>query len=1081
MKLWKRRTFKIGLRVQLMILIIFVALASLIILAITTGIYFTTNYREAREERLQTIAQLKASQVEQSLNILYYQAYWLTISDSIPSSLVSYRAGNNSESNWADAKVTIQQFLQSTLTYASVRMYDTKFKLVVKSQANWSDVYVPDDVLESLFPLQMDNVSIPSSVETQGMVTGPVRNGSSTTEVLSMTLPVFYTSSILSNTPDLVGYVTTVMSASVFDSVITDNTTDTYAVVLAADVNDGPITMNSTFSVVFDRYGISDGPERIGSSEIAIQALKNKQTGTKRTGKNRNMIVISYCHVNASAVDWAAVVIQDQSTFDRPSTKLQQLLIGVSVGIAVFMAIITFPLTYWAVHPILQLQKAAELIATGRGLQPPNRHKKDPSLGNASISSSLRTGFSRYIPSLSPGPRGSSGSGSGTNTGNGGERPLSDIGSLSSGMNESSVGVSYLHNARIPTYKRIFEDELSKLTATFNAMTDELDSQYTTLEERVKARTKQLEAAKIQAEAANDAKTVFIANISHELRTPLNGILGMTAIAMAETDISKIQQSMKLIFRSGELLLHIMTELLTFSKNSLKRSKLENADFCILEVALQIKSIFGKLAKDQNVHLSITLSPNEMRKMVLYGDSNRIIQIVMNLVSNSLKFTPVDGKVKVMIRNLGEYDEEKSRSEDYKKVYVKSEIVLPITEKIEQSSQQDISLSDETSPATTDDDDDIDSKSIMTVSTSSYDDNIFKTQFKLADPDGEEEKIKTKPINPEKTWVFEFVVEDTGPGIDKKLQKAVFEPFVQGDQTLSRQYGGTGLGLSICSQLASMMHGTMELESTVGVGSKFTFRVPLLQRKIMIVEENDALYEDEFNLNSKKNRRVRIVEAKRSGSFKDVQSQDVQSQDVQSLGVQSQADAEVFTPSSEKVAYFDKSYVNSTGTAKSTSSQSSTAEINHNAKKLKILIAEDNNVNQEVIKRMLSLEGYTDISLARDGEEAIQLMKSNLESESQPYSIVFMDVQMPKVDGHMATKTIREELGYTGPIVALTAFADESNVKECLESGMIGFLSKPIRRTQLRQVLEKYCGATPKKTIPKPPADTKTENDDDKK
>ena len=176
-----------------------------------------------------------------------------------------------------------------------------------------------------------------------------------------------------------------------------------------------------------------------------------------------------------------------------------------------------------------------------------------------------------------------------------------------------------LTEARLPDYRRLFSDELSDLTETFNTMTDALDQHYALLEDRVRARTKQLEAAKIEAEAANEAKTVFIANISHELRTPLNGILGMTAISMEETDVNKIRNSLKLIFRSGELLLHILTELLTFSKNVLQRTKLEKRDFCITDVALQIKSIFGKVAKDQRVRLSISLFPNLIRTMVLWG------------------------------------------------------------------------------------------------------------------------------------------------------------------------------------------------------------------------------------------------------------------------------------------------------------------------------------------------------------------------------------------------------------------------------------------------------------------------------
>ena len=179
----------------------------------------------------------------------------------------------------------------------------------------------------------------------------------------------------------------------------------------------------------------------------------------------------------------------------------------------------------------------------------------------------------------------------------------------------------------------------------------------------------------------------------------------------------------------------------------------------------------------------------------------------------------------------------------------------------------------------------------------------------------------------------------------------------------------------------------------------------------------------------------------------------------------------MYTPTSEKTSYFDKSYWNSTGTAKSSSSQSSKTEDKTSLKKLKILVAEDNGVNQEVIKRMLNLEGFTDLEMARDGEEAINLVKKNIENGGSPIDIIFMDVQMPKVDGLMATKTIRSALEFDGPIVALTAFADESNVKECLDCGMTGFLSKPIRRTQLRKVLEKFCGVSHKEMVATPTND----------
>lgn len=1048
----RNRVFRIGIRQQLTALVIVVALVSLMVLAIITGIYFSTNYKNLRSDRLKVVAQLKAAQVSQNLNFLYYQAYWLATKDVIQNSLVSYRAGNTSEANWASAEDSIKQFLQATITFAGVRLYDTRFDPVVESGSNWSNIYVPDSISQQLYTLEQDNITVPDSIDSTGFISGPVRN-TSDSFVMSMTIPIYSQASILFSSQDLVGYVTAVMTAESLSQTLGDNTTtieDSSVVILIADNMFGNITSNTTYHYAFAKEENISQSFKIGQSDIATQVLKNGKTGFKSKTKTNDGLEIAagYCPVDSYMATWGAVIEQKRSTFMYPSDQFTKIIVGVCIGIAVFMAIVTFPLAHWAVQPIRELQKATELIAQGRGLQPKRDNDNEKfSSARASLQSTALERF-HYPPetpsrSLTPTQSPINATHQVTTT---------DTGHLESGSMSSGGAMghpSYLQSARVPHYKRIFYDELSKLTETFNAMTDELDRQYTHLEDRVKARTKQLEAAKIQAEAANEAKTVFIANISHELRTPLNGILGMTAIAMAETDPGKIQQSLKLIFRSGELLLHILTELLTFSKNSLMRSKLENADFSVMEVALQIKSIFGKLAKDQNVNLSILVTSNEIRKMVLYGDSNRIIQIVMNLVSNSLKFTPVDGKVTFTVRRIGEYDEAKSREANYEKVFVKTG-TTPINEKQQQKTLNEYgsSASDETDDTHVSSADDgmDDVKSVITVSTSSYDDAIFKNQFKVEDStsgNDAQKQSKTRPLTDKKTWVFEFVVEDTGPGIDPKLQSAVFEPFVQGDQTLSRQYGGTGLGLSICRQLAAMMKGVMELESTVGVGSKFTFKVPMTQTGELVVDETDAnLYEDEFNIDSKKNRKVKIVEPESS--------------------VEDDADAQdnVFSPSPERSGYYGKAYLNSTGTAKaSSSSLHSTLEQSKKvspSKSLKILVAEDNNVNQEVIKRMLNLEGFTDIELAVDGQEAIALVQNKL-SSGGTYDVIFMDVQMPNVDGLMATRTIKQELGFKGPIVALTAFADESNVKECLETGMIGFLSKPIRRSQLRKVLTQFC------------------------
>ncbi|KAI7319633.1 hypothetical protein KC315_g9670 [Hortaea werneckii] len=129
--------------------------------------------------------------------------------------------------------------------------------------------------------------------------------------------------------------------------------------------------------------------------------------------------------------------------------------------------------------------------------------------------------------------------------------------------------------------------------------------------------------------------------------------------------------------------------------------------------------------------------------------------------------------------------------------------------------------------------------------------------------------------------------------------------------------------------------------------------------------------------------------------------------------------------------------------------------------KIRVLVAEDNKVNQEVVLRMLKLEDIYDVTVAKDGQEALDRVRETMEGhDSRPFNLIFMDVQMPNVDGLESTRLIRE-IGYNAPIVALTAFAEESNIKDCMDSGMNYFLSKPIRRPQLKKVLKEYCAPIP--------------------
>lgn len=743
-------------------------------------------------------------------------------------------------------------------------------------------------------------------------------------------------------------------------------------------------------------------------------------------------------------------------------------------------------------------------------------------------------------------------------------------------------------------------DELTELDDTFENMSYLIRRQYSDLEDKVRERTKELENAKIEAESANEAKTVFIANISHELKTPLNGILGMCMIA--KEDMKKLQDnfielqrnygddedtekqllikksfvtvldSLGDISKSGELLSHILNELLTFSKNNLKRTGLEFRKFMLLDVMKKIRSMFIKNSVDSKVNFAVTFkrssqsddkvifSSNEidllsekkydvsrvdqliikrMRNFILLGDANRISQILMNLVSNSLKFTPINGDITLEVQLVGKWDEIRSKSENYENVYVEEET--------------DFDDADYVNPK---DSASINSKASESINSREQSLDVFldethelleEKKFCGYDVFNTEEPIEIEKRKHPMYWVFEFVVTDTGSGISNNLQKSVFEPFIQGDQTLSRSYGGTGLGLSICKQLAELMHGKVTLKSELGKGSQFTFRVPLLQTdEIFWKSKNDEkiIFDDDFDVENIKRLFTKENAGDKEGKSEkaDVSRLDCSDEDPRNMHTLPSINFErsdssdktsrrlsfaqtVSTKEShilsknvgvQSVSPFDirpEFLKSSTGTAlpncnnnndsmidisesknilstptsslRARASQdkdcfnlkSSSGKQNNSNKlplgekfPLKILVAEDNLVNQKVIQRLLTIEGFHDISMACDGGEAIEFVKKsvedfetkqsqNLETGSTIYDMIFMDIQMPKIDGLAATNYIRKELNFRGPIVALTAYTDDDNVKHCLEQGMDAFLPKPIRRNELRKIIMDYLNS----------------------
>lgn len=829
-------------------------------------------------------------------------------------------------------------------------------------------------------------------------------------------------------------------------------------------------------------------------------------------------IAVGYAIVDSPMVDWVVVFGQTRGEVQAPINSLRNTVLACIFSVVGAIIIVCFPLAHYAVKPIRALRTATEnSVMTYEVYKPPSMR-----------SDSEKSGTDKSF-NWSGDPE------------KGLLRPVKKQKSISRKVRTFQIP------EKVPDKKHFVQDELTDLTGKFNDMSEELTVQYAKLEDRVKDRTAELEKSRNEAQAANESKTLFIANVSHELRTPLNGIIGMCAVAMQEEDVKRIRQSLKIIYKSSDLLLHLLNDLLTFSRSSYgQQLSIEEGMFRMVDVGNQLISIFEKQAKDADVGLKVVFLgptstyPNSdvepedaivarrdiagnlrrvktevlargpadvgpLREVGLRGDKNRILQILMNLVSNSLKFTPAKGQIEVRIRCRGLCDMAPS-SDDF-------------------SNANTLADSGEVAP---------DLPSIVIRKPS----EVRRTSLARRGSVAPNATTPNPPVPdlPPKGLVFDFEVEDTGPGIPEHLQKEVFKPFVQGDLTLSKKHGGTGLGLSICSQLAEMMGGEIKLKSTVDIGSTFTLTLPLKYTKEKVPSVSGSLARsgrrgslggsigssvqfETFSARSGRSRgQPRTHPGSRQGSLLSQERGDASGLEhprlvgfthpfvvdndeeqrpprspnrrhppyrrsdpsnrarleaiVSSDGSQplEPTMTDISTPISPTTLFNpmspheqgndpmspgDKTTL---GAPTPVSPPETPAPAIAEKPVLRVLVAEDNAVNQQVILRLLKLEkvGDENLTLAEDGVQAVEAVQKTLDDPSQPpYTLVFMDIQMPRMDGIEATKKIRE-LDFDAPIVALTAFDHETNRKNCEEAGMNAFLGKPIKRTALKKVLAEY-------------------------
>ncbi|KAF2277887.1 uncharacterized protein EI97DRAFT_277007 [Westerdykella ornata] len=1064
---------RIPIREQLALLVLLASMIGLAIVAIATWVSNHNFVLSIRASRLSLTATLKAAQLSSNMLLMQSTVRGLSTRLSIQAALKRYYEGNNTEQNWSRSFDDLQTVFASAgagylVIQARIYPQDPSRGPVVSST---SDVHksvplpytTPDGQIATLgdsnygfIPDLYPNLTVSSAPlnATANITTGvwqgrtvnvdhPLLCGpyfiNDTFSLLSITMPIINNTSSI----ETLGWVTAVLDAHLIADVVNsgeglhntgltmlfgpDNQFNSFPEGYlytspnpqpphSADVRLVlPPTRRNDPAARHDSYGFAQNARPLDWNQYPAV----KEGFTRSTGETNNSgslihthneegqnVAVGYANIRSDMVHWILVVEQQHGEVWAPINHLRNIIIACVFGTLGAMLLIAFPVAHYSSRPIRRLRDATRKTVAPHVFEDDSvSSQHDGDDHDAALA--RKEGFLDSIIHYRRNRKASKAE-----------------------KREEERRRQFRIPSKVKDRKHFIHDELTDLTKTFNEMTDELMMQYERLEERVQQRTAELEQSKKAAEAANESKTLFIANISHELKTPLNGILGMCAVCMSEDDPVKIKRSLGIIYKSGDLLLNLLTDLLTFSKNQVpgQSLSLDEKEFRLRDVSTQVAAIFDRQAKEGEIDLRIKyegpyeanadengrligegdLGPyglGRLKDMVLYGDQHRILQVVINLVSNSLKFTPPGGSVTVTIRCVGEAIPPNSRKAS-----------LQSRQSSTRNSKHRIRNS-------------ISEVGSATVSSPSH----FGTAnvINAYDKYGAYSHIfaqERAPTPPPGRWLsFEFEVEDTGPGIPENLHDKIFEPFVQGDLGLSKKYGGTGLGLSICSQLAGLMKGTIHLKSEVGHGSVFTMSIPL---RHLASRADSTASSSNVNILGEANpplSRPSSFDETRHRRMSDdaLSGQSIHSTLSNPLPATTVSGPVAFeTDSKPRLIGLSQPFFASTTPLESPNSQSAAmqrveAEATKRGDKIKVLVAEDNKTNQEVVLRMLKLEDVYDVTVAKDGQEAVDKVKESMEHHS-PYNLIFMDVQMPNLDGLQSTRLIRQS-GFSAPIVALTA------------------------------------------------------------